>query len=81
MTWFIRYIYYWKLQLTYNVIIFKANVFPPWQAYVTVPDLAILFRPVGFITHKDVLFLLSILFTLSVPAVKIIPKTPCRVLN
>ena len=37
LTWFIRYIYYWKLQFLNNVIINKTKVLRP-QAYVTLAD-------------------------------------------
>jgi hypothetical protein len=32
LTWFIRYVYYWKLQFLHNVIINKSKMFLP-QAY------------------------------------------------
>ena len=37
LTWFIRYIYYWKLQFLTNVILNKTKVLLP-QAYVTLAD-------------------------------------------
>jgi hypothetical protein len=37
LTWFIRYIYYWNVQLLYNVIINKTKVLLP-RAYVSFVD-------------------------------------------
>ena len=37
LTWFIRYIYFWKLQFLNNVIIYKSKVILP-QSYVILDD-------------------------------------------
>jgi hypothetical protein len=48
LTWFIRYIYYWKLQFLNNVIINKTKVLLP-QAYVTLADYYLAFQSFDFV--------------------------------
>jgi hypothetical protein len=48
LTWFIRYMYYWKLQYLNNVIINKTKVLLP-QAYVTLADYYLAFQSFDFV--------------------------------
>ena len=48
LTWYIRYIYYWKLQFLNNVIINKTKVLLP-QAHVTLADYYWAFQSFDFV--------------------------------
>jgi hypothetical protein len=48
LTWYIRYIYYWKLQFLNNVIINKTKVLLP-QAHVTLADYYLAFQSFDFV--------------------------------
>ena len=51
-TWFIRFIYYRKLQFLNCVIMIRTKVLLP-QTYVTLPNLEIMLRPFSFLAPKD----------------------------